>query len=168
MPVFQQEPVCLPSCHWTDLATLLVPSHHHPRLLSRLSLSLSRARSVASQENAWGLARYARAVQEAGLVPIVEPEILMDGDHTMATTAAVQVSPVDESSLLYFTSLSSKPLIVSYVPVVGCLLYRSHTAVFFFVDYSREYRGRLVHGSRLRPCLHGGPDGGGRGRNACG
>lgn len=46
------------------------------------------------QENAWGLARYARAVQEAGLVPIVEPEILMDGDHTMATTAAVQVSLV--------------------------------------------------------------------------
>lgn len=43
------------------------------------------------QENAWGLARYARAVQEAGLVPIVEPEILMDGDHNIATTAAVQV-----------------------------------------------------------------------------
>ena len=44
------------------------------------------------QENAWGLARYARAVQEAGLVPIVEPEILMDGDHNIATTASVQVS----------------------------------------------------------------------------
>lgn len=44
------------------------------------------------QENAWGLARYARAVQEGGLVPIVEPEILMDGDHNIATTAAVQVS----------------------------------------------------------------------------
>lgn len=43
-----------------------------------------------AQENAWGLARYARAVQEAGLVPIVEPEILMDGDHNIATTAAVQ------------------------------------------------------------------------------
>lgn len=43
------------------------------------------------QENAWGLARYARAVQEAGLVPIVEPEILMDGAHNIATTAAVQV-----------------------------------------------------------------------------
>lgn len=52
----------------------------------------SRAFSFfALQENAWGLARYARAVQEAGLVPIVEPEILMDGDHTIATTAAVQV-----------------------------------------------------------------------------
>lgn len=45
---------------------------------------------LSIRENAWGLARYARAVQEAGLVPIVEPEILMDGDHTIATTAAVQ------------------------------------------------------------------------------
>ena len=48
------------------------------------------------QENAWGLARYARAVQEAGLVPIVEPEILMDGDHNIATTAAVQVRYIFE------------------------------------------------------------------------
>ena len=37
---------------------------------------------LAIQENAWGLARYARAVQEAGLVPIIEPEILMDGNHS--------------------------------------------------------------------------------------
>lgn len=42
------------------------------------------------RENAWGLARYARTVQEQGLVPIVEPEILMDGDHDIETTAAVQ------------------------------------------------------------------------------
>jgi fructose-bisphosphate aldolase class I len=33
--------------------------------------------------NAHGLARYAALVQEAGLVPIVEPEVLMDGDHTI-------------------------------------------------------------------------------------
>merc|ERR1711918_49777 len=39
---------------------------------------------------AWGLARYARAVQESGLVPIVEPEILMDGDHNIDRTAEVQ------------------------------------------------------------------------------
>jgi fructose-bisphosphate aldolase class I len=31
--------------------------------------------------NAHALARYARLCQEGGLVPIVEPEILMDGDH---------------------------------------------------------------------------------------
>ena len=33
--------------------------------------------------NADGLARYAALSQEAGLVPIVEPEVLMDGDHTI-------------------------------------------------------------------------------------
>lgn len=45
---------------------------------------------LSIQENAWGLARYARAVQESGLVPIVEPEILMDGDHNIEKTAEVQ------------------------------------------------------------------------------
>ncbi len=33
--------------------------------------------------NAEGLAQYAALSQEAGLVPIVEPEVLMDGDHTI-------------------------------------------------------------------------------------
>jgi len=33
--------------------------------------------------NAQTLARYAALSQEAGLVPIVEPEVLMDGDHTI-------------------------------------------------------------------------------------
>jgi fructose-bisphosphate aldolase class I len=33
--------------------------------------------------NAEALARYAAVSQEAGLVPIVEPEVLMDGDHTI-------------------------------------------------------------------------------------
>ena len=33
--------------------------------------------------NAIGLARYAQLCQDAGIVPIVEPEILIDGDHTL-------------------------------------------------------------------------------------
>jgi fructose-bisphosphate aldolase class I len=33
--------------------------------------------------NAHALARYAALCQEAGLVPIVEPEVLMDGDHSI-------------------------------------------------------------------------------------
>jgi fructose-bisphosphate aldolase class I len=33
--------------------------------------------------NAHTLARYAALCQEAGLVPVVEPEVLMDGEHTM-------------------------------------------------------------------------------------
>jgi len=34
------------------------------------------------EANAQALARYAALCQEAGLVPVVEPEVLMDGDHT--------------------------------------------------------------------------------------
>jgi len=36
---------------------------------------------LAIYSNAHVLARYAALVQEAGMVPIVEPEVLMDGDH---------------------------------------------------------------------------------------
>ena len=39
--------------------------------------------------NAHALARYAAACQEAGLVPIVEPEVLMDGDHGLQRCADV-------------------------------------------------------------------------------
>lgn len=35
------------------------------------------------EANAHALARFAALSQEAGLVPIVEPEVLMDGDHTL-------------------------------------------------------------------------------------
>ena len=35
------------------------------------------------EANAHVLARYAALCQEAGLVPVVEPEVLMDGDHTL-------------------------------------------------------------------------------------
>ena len=36
------------------------------------------------EANAHALARYAALCQEAGLVPVVEPEVLMDGSHTQA------------------------------------------------------------------------------------
>jgi fructose-bisphosphate aldolase class I len=35
------------------------------------------------ETNAQALARYAALCQEAGLVPVVEPEVLMDGDHDL-------------------------------------------------------------------------------------
>ena len=35
------------------------------------------------EANAQALARYAALCQEAGLIPVVEPEVLMDGDHTL-------------------------------------------------------------------------------------
>jgi fructose-bisphosphate aldolase class I len=39
--------------------------------------------------NAHALARYAALCQEVGLVPVVEPEALMDGEHTMERCRAV-------------------------------------------------------------------------------
>ena len=42
----------------------------------------------AIRVNAQALARFAALSQEAGLVPIVEPEVLMDGDHTVERSFA--------------------------------------------------------------------------------
>ena len=44
---------------------------------------------TAISTNAHALARYAALCQEQSLVPIVEPEVLMDGDHTIDTCATV-------------------------------------------------------------------------------
>lgn len=41
------------------------------------------------EANAHALARYAALCQEAGLVPMVEPEVLMDGEHTLARCGEV-------------------------------------------------------------------------------
>ncbi|KAL9250132.1 Fructose-bisphosphate aldolase 2, chloroplastic-like protein [Drosera capensis] len=44
---------------------------------------------LAVNEAAWGLARYAAVSQDNGLVPIVEPEILLDGEHGIERTFEV-------------------------------------------------------------------------------
>lgn len=41
------------------------------------------------EANAQALARYAALCQEAGLVPVVEPEVLMEGEHTLEKCSAV-------------------------------------------------------------------------------
>jgi len=41
------------------------------------------------EANAHALARYAALCQEAGLVPVVEPEVIMDGDHTLEECSEV-------------------------------------------------------------------------------
>jgi fructose-bisphosphate aldolase class I len=45
--------------------------------------------------NAHALARYAALCQEAGIVPIVEPEVLMDGDHTIDRSFEVTSAVLD-------------------------------------------------------------------------
>ena len=44
------------------------------------------------EANAQALARYAALCQEAGLVPIVEPEVLMDGNHSIQRCSSVTES----------------------------------------------------------------------------
>ncbi|XP_057440963.1 fructose-bisphosphate aldolase, cytoplasmic isozyme 1 [Lotus japonicus] len=54
-----------------------------------LKIGPTEPSELSIQQNAQGLARYAIICQENGLVPIVEPEILTDGDHDIAKCAAV-------------------------------------------------------------------------------
>ncbi|MEO0948945.1 MAG: class I fructose-bisphosphate aldolase [Cyanobacteria bacterium J06641_5] len=53
----------------------------------RAVITINTATGTPSQgcleANAHGLARYAALCQEGGLVPIVEPEVLIDGNHTI-------------------------------------------------------------------------------------
>ena len=51
------------------------------RAVIDIGVDMPSSTSIAA--NAHALARYAAICQEAGLVPIVEPEVLMDGDHTI-------------------------------------------------------------------------------------
>jgi fructose-bisphosphate aldolase class I len=48
-----------------------------------ISIGSGRPSEYAIWTNAHALARFAALSQEAGLVPIVEPEVLMDGTHTI-------------------------------------------------------------------------------------
>jgi fructose-bisphosphate aldolase, class I len=54
-----------------------------------ISIDDGRPTVTCVEANAHALARYAALCQEAGLVPIVEPEVLMDGAHTLERCAEV-------------------------------------------------------------------------------
>jgi len=60
------------------------------RTALRIDVEKGCPTDYAIDEAAHGLSRYARICQEAGLVPIVEPEILIDGVHDIETTARIQ------------------------------------------------------------------------------
>lgn len=50
-----------------------------------ITISETTPSQACISANSHALARYASLCQEAGLVPIVEPEVLMDGDHDIST-----------------------------------------------------------------------------------
>ncbi|EHQ31178.1 class I fructose-bisphosphate aldolase [Mucilaginibacter paludis] len=57
------------------------------RAVITIGQDLPTATSIKA--NAYLLARYAALCQEAGLLPIVEPEVIMDGDHSLKVCAQV-------------------------------------------------------------------------------
>jgi fructose-bisphosphate aldolase class I len=54
-----------------------------------ITIGPGRPTDLALRVNAHALARFAALSQEAGLVPIVEPEVLMNGGHTIETSFEV-------------------------------------------------------------------------------
>ncbi|GAY52858.1 hypothetical protein CUMW_145200 [Citrus unshiu] len=64
--------------------------------------------ALAVKEAAWGLARYAAIAQDNGLVPIVEPEILLDGDHGIDRTFEVA-----QKNNVMFEGILLKPSMVT-------------------------------------------------------
>lgn len=61
-----------------------------------LSIGDGRPTRRAVAANAHALARYAALCQEGGLVPIVEPEVLMSGDHDLARCREATVDVLTE------------------------------------------------------------------------
>jgi fructose-bisphosphate aldolase, class I len=62
------------------------------RAVLKIDVSKNLPSELSIHENAVTLARYASICQNNGLVPIVEPEILMDGDHSIETSYEVAVN----------------------------------------------------------------------------
>lgn len=57
------------------------------RAVLKIDVKTNCPSEMAIQENAHGLARYASICQDNGLVPIVEPEVLVDGTHSIEECA---------------------------------------------------------------------------------
>lgn len=67
----------------------------------------------AIQANAHALGRYAALCQEAGIVPIVEPEVLMDGDNTAEVNEEVTTWILKETfQQLYFQNVMLEGIIL--------------------------------------------------------
>ena len=60
----------------------------------------------AINTNSYLLSLYSALSQEVGLVPIVEPEVLMDGDHSIDKCSEVTVKTLKKFSKIYLKVMS--------------------------------------------------------------
>ncbi len=103
--------------------------------------------NVSIEENTRGLARYAAICQDNGLVPIVEPEVLMDGDHTIDVSVAVTTRVLAATYKVQTNKIQKK----MHTLVVLYLLYS------FFSKKALHDANVLLEGTLLKPnmCLAG-------------
>lgn len=74
-----------------------------------ITIDGDRTPTVACQKaNAHGLARYAALAQEAGIVPVVEPEVLLDGSHSIERCYEVTAETLDT----LFASLKNQDVLL--------------------------------------------------------
>lgn len=82
------------------------------RAVLRISSS-GNPSALSIKQNAETLARYGAISQACGLVPIIEPEIIMDGDHSLEVTAVV----TEKVLAATFKAMSDHHILLE-----GCLL----------------------------------------------
>ena len=107
-----------------------------------IAIGAGRPSAVCLDANAHALGRYAALCQEAGLVPIVEPEVLMDGDHSIERCFEVTVATLDRvvaalrSQHVILEHLLLKPNMV----VLGaqCPVYKLYAESFKGPDHLRR------------------------------
>jgi fructose-bisphosphate aldolase class I len=84
------------------------------------NISTSTPSALLIRANAEGLARYAALCQAEGIVPIVEPEVLLDGNHTIQTCAEVSEKVLHKLfSALYKNKVSLEHMILKPSMVIS-------------------------------------------------
>jgi fructose-bisphosphate aldolase class I len=82
------------------------------------------------ESNAHALARYAALCQEAGIVPMVEPEVLMDGAHTIDRCAEATEWALKETfQELYYAGVQLEGIILKPNLTGGVVCLRLHRRV---------------------------------------
>jgi fructose-bisphosphate aldolase class I len=95
--------------------------------------------------NAHALARYAALCQENGIVPIVEPEVLMDFDNTIETCAAITEWVLKETfRQLYYAKVALEGIVLKPNMIVSGMKCAKQAGVDEVADRTIEILKRCV------------------------
>jgi fructose-bisphosphate aldolase class 1 len=92
-----------------------------------------------AEANAQALARYATLRQEAGLVPVVEPEVLIDGEHSLERSFDV----TEEALRTVFNHLYAQRVVL----VDMILNHNKHSQTHDFCGIPTVRRRRIIPGA---------------------